>query len=189
MSSYLEIDNCFVKEEVHRTAESKHPDLIGRLVRLTNYDHVTADLFTKLKTVLSSPELSRFKKPTPKICLACCQYLSDLHVESKANKRKYGSSVPETSLTVANTSFNKLIDELKTRNFTNDEMNTLMHTVGERLAPLAASFVAILNKTTVANRLNDITAMNYHFFWNTTFQPLKNILLGMINGNGYVYCD
>lgn len=69
MASALNI--CFMKEAVHEIAKSKYEHLSERLIKLNNYDHVTADLFAKLKVELDDPSLSRFKKPVPKICLAC----------------------------------------------------------------------------------------------------------------------
>lgn len=90
----------------------------------------------------------------------------------------------EPSVSATDTSFKKLINEIKTRNFTVDELNILMHTVGERLAPLANKHISELNKRNLGNRLEDVIAMTYQWNWNYTFPPFKFILLGLIDGNG-----
>lgn len=182
MISTKELDICFVKKDTHQIAESKYSDLSGHLIRLNNYDHVTADLFKKLKILQGNSDLSRFKKPTPKICLACCKYISELQLEHTSNKRKYSTS--ELSASVKDTSFNELINEIRTRNFTEDELNILMHAVGERLAPLASKHVAAVNKRDLGCRLEDTISMTCQSYWTTAFSPLKHILLGMINGIG-----
>lgn len=182
MLSTQDLDRCFVEEDTHKIAEGKYYDLSKHLIRLNNYYHVTADLFVKLKAVQGNPDLSRFRKPTLKICLACCKYINGLQLEQTTNKRKYSTSTPEAS--VKNTSFDVLLNEIKTRNFTEDELNTLMQAVGERLAPLASKYVASINKTNLGNRLEDITSMTYQSYWGSAFPPFKYILLGMINGIG-----
>lgn len=169
---------CFVERKIHRIAESNFSDLSKRLVRLNNYDHVTSDLFKKLKCVQGNPNLSRFIKPTPKICLACCHYLSD--VQSGEDITNDLEPAPSN----VKSSFDKLIDEIKTRQFTEDELNVLMHTIGERIAPLANKHVASLNKKGLGNRFQDMITMTYESNWATTFSPFKFVLLGLINGIG-----
>lgn len=173
MISSVQYDICFVDNKIHQKAESSFSDLSERLVRLNNYDHVTSDLFKKLKCVQGDPNLSRFIKPTPKICLACCKYLSDAITKD---------TEPEPS--EAEASFDKLIHEIKTRQFTEHEMNILMHTIGERIAPLANKHVACLNKKGLGNRFQDMITMTYESNWATTFAPFKFVFLGLINGIG-----
>lgn len=182
-------DVCFVEETIHQTAKSKYPHLTEHLIRLNNYDHVTADVFNKLKILLNDVSLSRFKKPTPKICLACCSHLTDLvqtetiHVHTK--KRKSLSSYTEPSASSPeDTSFNALVNEIKTRIFTEDQLKTLMHAVGERLVPLANRHVAELNKKNIGDRLNNMATMTYESYWEHAFGPLKYILLGIMHGIG-----
>lgn len=179
-----DLDRCFVKEETHQIAESKYCEISRHLIRLNNYDHVTAELFVKLKTVQGNPDLSRFKKPTPKICLACCKYISSLHLEPITNKRKYSTFTSEAATPIKDSSFDNLLNEIKTRDFTEDEFNILLRTVGERLAPLASKHVATVNKKNLGIRLEDITSMTYQSYWKTAFSPLKQILLGIIDGIG-----
>lgn len=169
MTSSSELNICFVKENIH---QSKFSALSVRLVRLTNYDHVTADLFKKLKIVQENPSLSRFVKPTPKICLACCTYLNDIQFEDTSkSKRQYSSSVTEPSISTQTLSFNKLVHDIKTRDFTEDELNILMQTVGERIAPLANKHVTNLTKKNLGLRLEEMTSMTYQSSWQHTFKP------------------
>jgi hypothetical protein len=181
MMSSKDPDICVVKKDYHLTAQSKYCDLSGRMISLNNYDHVTADLFKKLKIVQENPNLSRFKKPTPKICLACCNYISGLQLEP-TNKRKYSTASPEPSTSVKDTSFNELLNSIKTRNFTEDELNILMEAVGARLAPLANKHVAAISKRDLGSRLEDVVSLTYQSYWSKAFPPLKYVLLGMIDG-------
>lgn len=168
------VDICFVKEEVHQIAESRFSDLSKRLVSLNNYDHVTGDLFQKLKCVQGNPNLSRFIKPPLKICLGCCKHLTD--IQSEVNVAN------ECAQSDGDLPFDRLINEIKTRKFTEGQLNILMHTIGERIAPLANKHVATLNKKGLANRLEEMITMTYETNWATTFSPFKYALLGLING-------
>lgn len=183
MSGSSELEVCFVTEEIHEIARSTFQHLAGRLVRLNNYDHVSVDLFQKLKIVQNNSQLSRFKKPTPKICVACCTYLDKVQPEMHStNKRKYSTKSPEATVSDTATSFDKLLHEIKTRDFTEDEMNILMNAVGERMAPLVHKHVSDLNKKHLENRLEDMAKMTYQSYWKNTLAPLKHIFLGLIDG-------
>lgn len=189
MISSKELDICFVKDEINQISKSKCCDSSENLVRLNNYDHVTVDLFKKIKIVHDNPQLSWFKKPTPKICLACCKYFTDLQLEDDTkNKRTYSTLTPEcsASATDTDTSFSKLLHEIKTRHFTDDEINILVQAVGERVAPLANKHVAHLNKKNLGNRLEHMTTITYESYWHNTFGPFKYFLLGLIDGIRYV---
>lgn len=187
MISSKELDICFVKEEIHQISKSKYCDLSENLTRLNNYDHVTVDLFKKIKIVHDNPHLSRFKKPTLKICLACCKYFTDLQLEDDTkNRRTYSTLTPERSASATDTSFSELLHEIKTRHFTDDEINILVQAVGERVAPLANKYVADLNQKNLGNRLEDMITITYESYWHNTFGPFKYFLLGLIDGIRYV---
>lgn len=112
---------CFVKKDgkdFHEIAKFRRLHLSEHLVKLNNYDHLTADLFNKLKTILNDPQLSRFKKPTSKICLACCKYLADLESEESASTSDEKPDPCCSEQTLKNTSFHELLLEIKTRPFT-----------------------------------------------------------------------
>lgn len=184
--SSIEPESCFVIESIHEIARSKYYDESKHLVRLNNYDHVTAERFKKLKILLNDLNLSRFKKPTPKICVACCKHLNDLIEDDKHVVKESCSHTPSTSIILPeNTSFDNLLTQIKTMDLTNDQLNRLMHAVGERLAPLANKHVTKLNKSNLGNRLEDMVEMTYQSYWKNAFQPLKNLLLGLINGARY----
>lgn len=60
-----ESEKCFLIESdvsIHNVGKAKYFSLSERHVRLNNYDHVTVELFTKLKHLLNDPNLSRFSK-------------------------------------------------------------------------------------------------------------------------------
>lgn len=177
---------CFVTEKIHDLAKAKYRDSSEHFVKLNNYDHVGKDSFQKLKILLNNPDLSRFKKPTPKICLSCCKYLSDLCEDIKdESKNKFMPLKPESSK-AGNPSFDKLLDQIETMPLTADQLNRLLNAVGKRLAPLANKYVAELNKKNVGNRMEDMVKISYQSYWKNAFGPLKNILLGMMNGIRYV---
>lgn len=182
-----ESEKCFVEENFHRTAKAKYCALSERLVRLNNYDHVTADLFTKLKHLLKAHDLSRFKKPALKICLACCKHLDDLTKDGEeCDKKKRSQSLKPETPKIEDSSFDKLLMDIKTLPFDEEQLNVLMKAVGERLATLANKHVAQLNKSNLGNRLEHMASFNYQSYWTNAFGPLKNILLGLINGIRYV---
>lgn len=179
-----ELNICFVKEEIHVNAKSKYEHLSEHLVKLNNYDHVTADMFKKLKAEHDDQSLSRFKKPIPKICLACCKYLGESESKDNNNKRDESSTLPQSS---DETSFYKLLHEIKTRPFTEAEMCLLMEAVGERLTPFVSKHVVKLNKMNLGNRLDDMKTMTYQSYWEKGCGPLKNFFIGTLNGLRYVF--
>lgn len=185
-----ESEKCFVienDESIHSVGKAKYFTSSQRLVRLNNYDHVTAELFTKLKHLLNDPNLSRFKKPALKICLACCKHVNDLMKDDENRHKKeqnYHISKHETSVS-EDDSFDTLLKQIKTFPFTEEQLNILSNAVGERLAPSANKHVAQLNKSNLGNRLDQMANFNYQLYWQNAYGPLKNILLGLINGIRY----
>lgn len=179
-----EKDVCFVEDWLHKIAISKYSDLAERFIRLNNYDHIDGKLFEKLKVVLNNPDLSRFKKPIPKMCLSCCNYLRGMELPSTPNKRKYSSVTPEPINSSTDTAFHKLINEIKTQNFTEHQMNILMNAVGERLAPIINEHVSGVNKRSLGNRFEEIVTMTYASYWAKSLSPIRHFFLGMINNVG-----
>lgn len=179
-----ELNICFMKDEIHEIAKSKYENLSERLIKLNNYDHVTGDLFEKLKTTLDDPSLSRFKKPVPKLCLACCKHLSESKADDNKNKLDEPSTQPQSS---DEDSFYKLLHEIKTRPFTEAEMSLLMEAVGERLTPFVHKHVVKLNKTNLGNRLDAMKTMTYQSYWENGCGPLKHFFTGTVNGLRYVF--
>lgn len=175
MASALNI--CFMKEAVHEIAKSKYEHLSEHLIKLNNYDHVTANLFAKLKVELDDPSLSRFKKPVPKICLACCKHLGES--ESGDNGHDEPSTLSQSS---DETSFYKLLNEIKTRPFTEDEMTLLMAVVGERMTPFVHRHVVQLNKTKLGIRMDNMKSMTYKSYWESSCVVLKHFFTGIMNG-------
>ncbi len=186
-----EFEKCFLidtDKTIHNEARTKYSSSSERLIRLNNYDHLTAELFAKLKKLLNDPNLSRFKKPTSKICLSCCKHVKDLMVddENRHKKKENDHTVkPETTATKVD-SFDNLLKQVKTFPFTEEQLNMLSNAVGERMAPSANKYVAQLNKSNLGNRLEHMANFNYESYWRTTYGPLKNILLGLIDGIRYV---
>lgn len=181
-------DICFVEGTIHQESKIKYPNFTDRLIRLNNYDHVTADVFNKLKILLNDASLSRLKKPTPKICIACCSYLNNLVqtqiIELNTKKHKSLPSMNELSaLSPEDVLFNSLVNKIKTRSFTEDQLKTLMHVVGERLMPVVNQHVAELNKKNAGDRLGNMATMTNESYWDDAFGPLKHFVLGMIHGN------
>ncbi len=175
-------DICFVKEDIHEISASKYEHLSKRLVKLNNYDHVTSDLFQKLKVALDDPSLNRFKKPL-KICLACCKHIGE--PESQDNIRDEPSNLPQSSNDV--TSFDELLHEIKTRPFTEAEMNQLMEAIGERMTPFVNKHVVQLNKTKLGARLDDSKTITYKSYWDNSCSVLKHFITGAINGLRYFF--
>lgn len=161
-------DICFVAGRLHDMAKAKYCTLSKRLVRLNNYDHVTISLFAKFKILLNDPNLSRFKNPKLKICLACCKHFSD---KKKDEYKK--TDIPNKPETEDN-SLDKLLDAIKTLPLSEVQLNILMLAVGERLAPMASKHVAELNKTNLETRLEKMSSASYQQCWHNAIGPLRN---------------
>lgn len=183
-----ESEKCFLIESdgIHNVGKAKYFTSSERLVSLNNYDHVTVELFTKLKHLLNDPNLSRFKKPVFKICLACCKHVNDLLKDDENHHKKKPNHIsrPEPSLT-EDDPFDTLLKQIKTFPFTEEQLNILSNAVGERLSPSANKHVAQLNKSNLGNRLEHMGNFNYQSYWQNAYGPIKNILLGLINGIRY----